>query len=211
MELDDFRRRWQQQPAEPAQTALTGQKLRTMLAQTPDTPLSHLKRNTRRNLGVGLLLLVLNLRFLLGQGAQHGVLHEPLLRGLFLAGFLMLFGSLFWQLWLFRRMERVSDNLREQLRNLTGQVKRLLRLRELTGPIWYALLILAAVYLRREALLAYLQADTLQLSHAAMVGAGLLLLLGLGFWLHWLGKRQKQRRYGQYLDRLEAALRELEA
>jgi hypothetical protein len=212
MELDDLRRRWQQQPVVPAvPTQSPEPTLRAMLSLTPNTPLSHLKHNTRRNLVVGLLLLVINLRGILGQGSQHGIMHEPLMRGLFLAGFLMLFASLLWQLWLFRRMERVSDNLCQQLRNLTEQVKRLLRLRELTGPIWYSLLVLAAIYLKRSALLAYLQADGQQLFHALLVGAGLLLLVGLGLGLHWLGKRQKQRRYGQYIDRLEAALRELEA
>ncbi|GAB3832207.1 hypothetical protein [Hymenobacter jeollabukensis] len=211
MELDDLRRQWQTQPVGPATSPeSTEQTLRAMLAQTPDTPLSHLKRNARRNLSVAVLILVINLRAVLGQGSAHGVMNEPLMRGLLLTGFLLLFASLIWQLWLFRQMERTGDNLRQQLSRLTGQVKQVLQLRQVYGVGWYGLMLLAALYLKRHALLSYLQADGQQLNHALIVGAGLLAAVGMGAWLYRAGQKQRQRRYGQYLDQLEATLRELE-
>ncbi|MCC3158776.1 hypothetical protein LJ737_16145 [Hymenobacter sp. 15J16-1T3B] len=211
MELDDLRRRWQTQPVGPATSPeSTEQTLRAMLAHTPDTPLSHMKHNVRRNLSVAVLILAINMRTVLGQGSAHGVMHEPLMRGLLLAGFLLLVASLLWQLWLFRQMERADDNLRQQLGRLTGQVKQVLRLRQVYGVGWYGLLLLAALYLKRHALLGYLQAEGQQFEHALVVGAGLLAAVGMGAWLYRAGQQQRQRRYGQYLDQLEATLRELE-
>ena len=64
----------------------------------------------------------------------------------------------------------------------------------------------------RTALMTYLASSTTQW----ILGIGTLLLAlasyaGLLMWLYHLGKIKQQRRYGQYLDQLEAALRELSA
>lgn len=211
MELDDFRHRWQQQPTQPSPTSLTEQKLRTMLSATTSVnPLLRLKRNASRELrwviaafavsgfnawffarnSVGLQLFVLAI---MGQLVVVGVIVYQRLRVL-------------------REMEQQHDNLYQSLKSRITRFRRLMRLHDYVGVGALGLVILAALLARQTDLLEYVQPSGPDWAwHWGIVGLGVVAVLGLMYAAYAVGKLEHQRRYGRHLDRLEEALRELEA
>ncbi|WBA41996.1 hypothetical protein [Hymenobacter canadensis] len=205
MELDDFRRQWKQPVAAdfPADL-LDADALTQLLARGPSNPVSKMQRNARVEMALtaGLMLLPF--------AAMR--LNKPVT--VFWAVLMLLLGAgqlyyYYYKLGVLRRMATVEGNVRDHLRKLCLELRRLLRflyrVTLVTGPVTLALLFGSEVYQEmgrpggaRVALLA--------------IVAGVLVVLGFLLQLALIrGTRlYLQRLYGQHLDRLEASLRELE-
>jgi len=203
MELDNLRRQWQQQPTE---APTTEQALRTLLTASSSTnPLLRLKKNASRELRWVIIAVAL-LLFDSLVFARH-------LAGLqlFVAGLLVLLGLVgvivYQRLRVIRQMEQQHDNLYRFLQSRIARFRRLMRLHDYVGVVALSLLALVGLLARR----ADLQPDQPAWGwHLAAAGGGLVIVLGLIYAGYAVGKKEHQHRYGQYLDQLEAALRELE-
>lgn len=210
MELDDFRRSWQEQPVEPTQS-LTEKKLRTMLTSPSSAnPLLRLKKNATRELSWVVMAFGLS-----GFNALFFARDSPRLQLFVLAIMAMLVavGVIVYQrLQVLREMEQQHDNLYQSLKNRITRFRRLMRLHDYMGVGALALVVLAAALARQTDLLKYLQPSGPGWGwHWLVAGLGAVAVLGLMYAGYAVGKLEHQRRYGRHLDQLEGALRELEA
>lgn len=211
MELDDFRRRWQEQPVELTQSSLTEQKLRAMLTAPDSTnPLIRLKKNASRELRlllVGLVLLIFDAVIFF----RHEAKMQLLAGGVFFV--MCLVGLIVYQrLKLIRQMEQQQSNLYHFLKIRIVRLRQLMRLHDYVGMVALVLLAVFVVLVRRADLWAYLRPDQANWGwHWGAVGAGTGVALAFIYVAYLIGKLEQQRRYGRYLDQLEGALRELEA
>ncbi|SHL54798.1 hypothetical protein [Hymenobacter psychrotolerans] len=125
---------------------------------------------------------------------------------------LVLVGGIVYQrLRVLREMEQQHDNLVQSLKGRITRFRRLMRLHDYVGVMGLILLVLAALLVRQADLLQYLSpANPDQGRHLLIVGVGAVAVLALLYAAYAVGKMEHQRRYGQHLDRLEAALRELQ-
>ncbi|NVO32101.1 hypothetical protein [Hymenobacter lapidiphilus] len=133
---------------------------------------------------------------------------------LFAAGIfaiLCLVGLIVYQrLKLIGQMEQQQANLHQFLTTRIIRFRHLMRLHDYVGVGSLALLAGFAVVVRRTYLWAYLQPSQPNWGwHLSMAGGGIVLLLLLMYAAYRTGQKEHQRRYGRYLDLLEAALHEL--
>ncbi|QJX47581.1 hypothetical protein HMJ29_11775 [Hymenobacter taeanensis] len=215
MELDDFRRRWQEQPSGPAPTPeTTEQNLRAMLAQRTTGPIAQLKQNVQRDMKLSIPILLLNLFNLLNILNRKSLTTESRLMfvGLVAALLVMLAASMYRRLQLVRQMEGGSADLYNQLKTTSQKLRQVLRTSWMMGI--GVLLVVCGMFLYKThaEMLAYLSPGAEHWGRNVTV-----FILGCtGFAavvtaLFVVGKAKQQRRYGRYLDQLEGALRELEA
>jgi uncharacterized membrane protein YdcZ (DUF606 family) len=211
MELDDLRRHWQQQPTGSSNAYLTTeQSLRTMLASSASTsPLRRLKKNASRELAWVGMTLVLGL-FNALVFAQHLVSLQRLLLALLLL--LCVVGLIVYKrLQIIRQMEHQSDNLYHFLKSRIAKFRQLMRIHDYLGVVGLTALALIGLLVRQADLLEYLQPANPDWGwHLGVAGGGLVMVLAVIYAGYAVGKREHQWRYGQYLDQLETALRELE-
>ncbi len=210
MELDDFRSRWQDQPvAASTDPVSTEQALRAMLASyTSANPLVRLKKNASRELRwvfVSLILIVFDALIFFRHVARMQVFAA------FVFGAICLVGLIVYQrLKLIGQMEQQEGNLYQLLKTRIARFRQLMRLHDYVGAGTLFLLAVFVVVVRRSYLWAYLQPGQPDWGwHVGIVGGGILGLLALVVAAYYTGQKEHQRRYGRYLDQLEAALREL--
>ncbi|MGY3089635.1 hypothetical protein ACVWYF_002683 [Hymenobacter sp. UYAg731] len=202
MELDDLRRQWQQ--PEPAAPPMTQAALSRLLAQRSDGLVERMRRNARWELGFVVLMAVtmpLILRF------ASNFLERAQVVSLFLVALVML-GYYYRKLAMLRQMTEPDGHVLGNLRRLSAGLRNMLRFNyRLTLAMPPASLLLALEFVVGK-----------ELSRPGGVRTTMLLGLGaamlvLGLLLQWAVVRATrwylQRLYGQYLDRLEANLREL--
>ncbi|WP_139924204.1 hypothetical protein [Hymenobacter sp. DG01] len=215
MELDDFRRRWQQQPSGPAPTPeTTEQILRTMLAQRTIGPIAQLKQNVQRDMKLSIPILLLNLFNVFNIMSRKTLTTESRLMavGLVAALLVVLAASVYRRLQLVRQMEDSNADLYNQLKTTSQKLRQVLRTSWVMGI--GALLVVCGMFLYKThaELLAYLSPGAEHWGRNVTVFVlgclGVALVITA---LFIVGKAKQQRRYGQHLDRLEEALRELEA
>jgi hypothetical protein len=206
MELDDFRRKWQQTAgaALPATPDLDAAHLQTLLRKRPGL-VEQMRRNACRELVLTtVLILIFSLR-LVNPDSLLIIMQGALL-------LLMGAGQLYYyyyKLGVLRRMATVEGNVQYHLRHMCHELRRLLRffyrVTLVTGP--FVLLMWFCYDFGRE-LVRPTGADWVHLGRLAAIltGSGLLLQLLVIRLTRW----HLQRLYGRHLDQLEAALRELE-
>jgi len=218
MELADFRRAWQQPPAEaaPAPTPLTDQTLLSMLTRQPNSPVAIMKANARRDVRVGLAVILLNFinlyNLLKSRGTESNAHLELGLIGAFtLVAVLFLAWSIRVKQRLLASMEADTVNLREHLTRLVKQFRQLLRGGARVGLVLGVGIVGLFTFARRQELLDYLAPGAAERASHVLLA---LLFVGAVFALfafaYQRGQTLRQRRYGRYLDQLEAALRELD-
>ncbi|MBT9393932.1 hypothetical protein KLP40_12230 [Hymenobacter sp. NST-14] len=212
MELDDFRRQWQQQPVGSSTDTLTSeQTLRAMLtAHTSANPLIRLKKNAVRELQfvlMGLVLIVFDALIFF----RHVAKMQLFAAGIFLV--ICLVGLIVYRrLQLIRQMEGQQGNLYHLLQTRISRFRQLMRLHDWVGVGALFCLYVFVGVVRWEYVRAYLAPGQPGWGgHLAAAAGGLLLLLALLYAAYRTGRREHQRRYGRYLDQLEAALSELRA
>jgi uncharacterized membrane protein YqhA len=214
MELDDLRRRWQQQPSGPTPSPeTTEQTLRTMLTQRTNGPIAQLKHNVYRDMRFSIPILLLNLFNVLNIVNRKSLTTESrfVVVGLVAVLLVMLALSMFRRLQLVRQMEDGSADLYSQLQTSSRKLRQLLQTGRLLG--FGVLLVVCGMFLYKThaQLLAYLDPAAEDWGqHVAVVALGCIGLALLVTALFSLGKAKQQRRYGKYLDQLDAALRELD-
>jgi hypothetical protein len=204
MELDDFRRQWKQPAADSSVGSLSAATLAQLLAGNSSNPVGRMQRNARVEMALtaGLMLLP----FVFMQLGKPVTVFWTVLLVLLGLGQLYYY---YYKLGVLRRMATVEGNVRDHLRKLCLELRRLLRflyrVTLVTGPV--TLLLLFGSFVFQE--LARPGGVRVPLL-AILAGVG----LGLGFVLQLAlirGTRSYlQRLYGQHLDRLESALRELD-
>jgi hypothetical protein len=210
MELDDLRRRWQEQPTTPP-SLTPEQTLRAMLSQTDNAPLAQMKRHARRDIRLVLLILFINVFSMIRHEGSASFMAQPVARLILVTLLLVTMGSFVWQFQLIRQMEQVTDNLYQHLRSRIQQFRQLIRVRRYIGFSGLLLLLLTILYIRRDFLSGYLDPNSGELTdHLVVLVIGFALLLTAFTLLLIRGNHVRQRRYGQYLDQMESAVRELE-
>ncbi|HEX8429467.1 hypothetical protein [Hymenobacter sp.] len=204
MELDDLRRAWKQPTAAEAPPALDKAAVAKLLAYGADSPVAKMQRNARVEMVLTALLMLLPFAFMRP--------NKPLT--VFWTTFMVVLGSgqlyyYYYKLGVLRRMATVEGNVRDHLRKLCLELRRLLRflyrVTLATGPV--TLLLLFGSYVAIEQVRpAGLRPQFL------LIVAGVTLVLGFFIQLCVLygTRRYLQRLYGQHLDRLETSLQELE-
>lgn len=119
-------------------------------------------------------------------------------------------GIVYKRLRVLREMEQQHDNLYESLKNRIARFRHLMRLHDYVGVITLVLVVLTTLLVRQADLLKYLDpANPAWGQHLLIAGVGTVAVLALIYAAYAVGKLEHQRRYGQHLDRLDAALREL--
>lgn len=207
MELDDFRRSWQQ--AAPAETraALDAAALERLLTRRSDSPVAKMRRNVWLEIGFAVVCLV---------GAGIGLLQVP--AGYFQVLLVWLVLICLLSGFYYRRklavLTRLSDTtgaVREQVARQLSSLRGLVRLYFL-ATMWSLPVSLAIgpVFIVGE-LMEFLTGRKLLLALGAL--AVFYLLVGaVGFFaIRWFTRWYLQRLYGQHLDHLETALRELQS
>ncbi|WP_022823963.1 hypothetical protein [Hymenobacter norwichensis] len=204
MELDDLRRAWKEPSATNAPPILDTAALAQLLARNTDSPVAKMQRNARIEMGLTALLMLLPFWFM--------KVEKPIT--VFWTVFTILLGAgqlyyYYYKLGVLRRMAMVEGNVRNHLRKLCLELRRLLRflyrVTLATGPVTLVLLFGSYVVLE-QAKPPGLQPQLL------LITAGVVLVFGFFLQLAVLygTRRYLQRLYGQHLDRLETSLRELE-
>ncbi|MCB2379747.1 hypothetical protein LGH70_19280 [Hymenobacter sp. BT635] len=203
MELDDLRRHWQQ--PEPQPTALPEPALQELLSRQSGSLVASMRRNARAELTFTVLVM-LGLGYFLLQ-PQKGFYQMYAVFMLLLSVATLYY--FYRKLRLLRQMDCVEDNVQGHLQHLTASLRQLLafyyRLTLLSGPL--ALLLLLGYDVGRE--LARPEAfrwNLMGLKAAAFLVFGAVLQVVAVYGTRWY----MQRLYGQHLDRLEAASRDLE-
>jgi cytochrome bd-type quinol oxidase subunit 2 len=208
MELDNFRRRWQEQPVEPTQSSLTEQKLRTMLANQTDGPVAHMKRNAIRDLRFLLVVLVINVANVFNLTKRHGLAEvRPVLLALVVVMVAFVAWNMFTQLRLIRQLQEGAGAVYLQLRTKMQRIRQLMHLRRYAGGVFLVALAAIVLFSQRSKLAHTLATGAVDWKMVSLI---VLIIAALGV-LVLIGEHKQQRRYGQYLDQLEATLRELEA
>lgn len=208
MELDDFRRPWQQQSVAPESASVTEQKLRAILTHPETSPLAQLKRQLVRDRRLLLVVLLLNVLNIINLTKRYDLREaRPVLLALVLA----MVGYTFWdlnrRLQLVRRMQQHVPDVANQMRRQVEQLRGLLHLHLRVGIGFSAALVLTVLYARRHHVVHSPFTDTIDWPQTllAVLCLAVLVLLVL------IGRHQQRQRYGRHLDQLEAALQELEA
>lgn len=209
MELDDFRRQWQQTPSPATPVATTATELQVLLQQTSTSPLAQLKQAVRRDARLLWWVSILNVGNVFVATRHHSQWAE--MRSVLLAvvGGMILY--MVWDTWqrhrIIKGLEAGADTAVSQLRMMIGKLRQLMRLYTWAGVVFGVSFVLCFGYPKRS-LLSW-PPFTQPLDPTRTVLA-VLCMLALGL-LMAVGYERQQRLYGRHLDQLEAALRELEA
>ncbi|WP_324671872.1 hypothetical protein [Hymenobacter sp. GOD-10R] len=213
MELDDLRRRWQQQPSGSMPSPeSTEQLLHTMLQQRTQEPIAQLKANIRRGNLLIISILLLNVFNFLRTVEPFGSKSESRYPLLILMGgvvaFLLFVLLQRWQL--MRAMEVNSANLYQQLKTTSAKLRQLLLTARLMAVGLLTAVIGSFLYANRGSVQELLDPTTPHWrQHVLAWIVGTVVCVGLIIGLLRVGKIKQQRQYGQYLDQMDAALREL--
>ncbi|WP_141106510.1 hypothetical protein [Hymenobacter gelipurpurascens] len=173
-------------------------------------PLLKLKKNASQELNWIIAVFAVS-----GFNALFFARNLPNLQLFVLGTMVMLVGVgviVYQRLQVLREMEQQHENLYQSLKNRIARFRHLMRLHDYMGVGALALVVLAAALARQTDLLKYLQPSGIDWGwHWLVAGMGVVAVLGLMYAGYAVGKLEHQRRYGRYLDQLEATLRELEA
>lgn len=205
MDLNDFRHQWQQQAAATPKPDLTHQKLQAMLANQPDSPVSEMLRNVRRDQRLIFLVVILNVGNVTNLIQRHT--HDSRLLLDVVVALMILLAS--WRVYrqrqLIRALQGGNGSTHEHLRESIRQLRVLIASRFYTVVVFLVAVLLLLTYDKYDAIVGSAGSGlSLGLTATGLL-SGLLLVGGLLM----LSRRRQQRRYGRHLDRLEEALREL--
>ncbi|MCA8829014.1 hypothetical protein [Hymenobacter pini] len=211
MELDDFRRKWQAPAAvPPTDIFTTEQTLRAMLASSTSTnPLLRLRKNASKELSWVIVVFFLN-GFNALVFARHSVSLQRFVVGVLMM--LVVVGVIVYRrLQVIKEMQHQNDNLYSFLKTRISRFRRLMRLHDYVGLTFLVMLTITVLVVRSGDVLEYLNPaqDAWNWHLAVALGIGAVVVAVIWASYVW-GKKEHQRRYGQHLDQLEAALRELE-
>jgi hypothetical protein len=208
MDLNDFRRQWQQQPSGPTDPSLTHQKLQAMLATQPASPVSEMLHNAKRDQRLILIVVLLNVGNITNLTRRHLEGSTLVVLDVVVA-LMILFVSwhAYRQRQLLRQLQLGNGTTYEHLRKSIRQLRALIRNKAYVAMAFLTTIILTVAYGKHEAIWAGVRAGRVDWLQALVVG---LTTLGLMAGLLYFSRARQQRRYGRYLDQLEGALRELE-
>ena len=211
MELDEFRRRWQQTPP----TAdLTETSLKQLLKHRSTSLVEKMRRNARLEAGLTVLVIMLLPAYIVYTDIVYADKLPLQLWGKFML--VLAVGMLYYyylKLGLLQRMAHAETQVRQHLSQLCAGLRQLLRfyyrLTLATGPFVLLMGLCFAVskeYAHSRLTPGYVvDWEALGIMAAVMLVGGALLQVGTVYGTRWY----LQRLYGQHLDRLEASLREL--
>lgn len=201
MELDDLRRQWRQTETIKAPPTLSAPELTRLVARQSGSVVEQLRRNARLELGVNYGLLAASLALV----ALAPALWLRLFSGLLALVALVCIYYFYRKLGLLRSMDNPAGDLRAHLMSITEGLRALI---QFYYRFTLAMIPVASLLI---ALLAIFKAFGEFTVHKLALVLGILVVQGLV--LYWPASRATawylQKLYGQYLDRLEGQLREL--
>lgn len=208
MELDDFRRQWQQQPTGNSEPTLTHQKLQAMLANQSDSPVSEMLRNVRRDQRIIFLIVILNVGNITNLSRRHMQGSSLVLLDVAVA-LMILFVSwyVFRQRQIIKQLSLGDGTTYGHIRESIRQMRALIKNKAYVALAFLTTVVIAIAYSKHNAILDAIHNGTIDWGLTAL---GMFATLFLITMLLYIGQRRQQRRYGQYLDQLESTLRELE-
>ncbi|WP_303312061.1 hypothetical protein [Hymenobacter sp. BT730] len=208
MELDAFRRQWQQQPTGTSDPTLTHQKLQAMLANQPASPVSEMLRNVQRDQRIIFLIVILNVGNITNLSRRHLLGGSLVLLDVAVA-LMIIFVS-----WYVFRQRQIIKQLRlgdgttyGHIRESIRQMRALIKNKSYVAIAFLTTVVLAIAYGKHNAILNAIHQGTVDWGLTSLVVFVTLFLMAA---LLYVGQQRQQRRYGKYLDQLEATLRELE-
>ncbi|UPL49858.1 hypothetical protein [Hymenobacter sublimis] len=207
MELDDFRRKWQQQLVATEQpSALEAAALAQLLKQASRSSVATMLHNARLEIGFSILILAAGIT---------GFLYAERLVDRLVMGWMVLLcvvSIVSYHRYLLKGlgdMRTAEASVRDQLTHQLQRVREVLRL-SLRSSLWSLVISLG---IPMSFSLVGLAREMATNRKMVVFGASVVFyaILGYGAFLlmRWLAKRYLYGLYGQHLDRLEAALREL--
>lgn len=207
MDLDNLRRRWQEQSTHTPPVSLTEQKLRAMLTNQTEGPIARMRRNATRDLRILLLLLSLNIFNVINLMKRHGAAE---VRALFVALLVLMMAFVAWntvaKLRIIKQLQSDSGAVYLHLRSQLQRIRRLIRLHRYAVVVFLTSLATISAYSQRNKLVHNVFTDAIDWPTTILVVAVVAMIILLLF----VGQHRQQRRYGKYLDQMDAALRELE-
>lgn len=206
MELENFRRTWQQVAPAEAQPALDTVALERLLARRSSSPVAKMRRNVWLEIGFAVLGLIASGMMLVYTSTDHNRAMAAWV------GLICLISCVY-----YRRKVAVLHSLNDANGPLREQVERQLsNLRSLTKLYYQATMWTLPVSFGIGFLfpVVRIQQDP-EGQYQLLLWGGLLLIGALTFFLGYVFLRYFtrwyiQRLYGQHLDRLEAILRDLQ-
>jgi hypothetical protein len=200
MELDDLRKQWQQ----PQPANVPASDLAKLVERSSVSSIDRMRRNTWNEITVAIITVVASLNLLLLHKGPVSLLYAALL-GLLVV---IMIGYYVLQLNLLRQLARTDTNVLRHLQEVCVGLRKLLRFNDnltlWTGPATW--LVLIGYYVGHEV---SRSAEPRWLKLGLVVGASIVLGVCLQVGLLKLNRWWSQYRYGQYLDRLESQLYEL--
>jgi hypothetical protein len=205
MELDDLRRQWRE-PEMVVPRALTATQLHELLASQRSGLVEKIRRNTRWDVGLGSVMLLVAFAVSLPDRRQA---LTQLFAGILLVFFLLLGYYYYRMTSILRRLDETTGSVHSHLVQLCAGLRRLVRsyyyLSLGANP---ALLVLIYGFFVGKELVrpAAFRWEKLGLVAVALLAFGAVLQVVIVYASRWW----VQRLYGQHLDRLESQLHELE-
>lgn len=179
-----------------------------MLTNPTDGPLARMKRNATRDLRFLLFVLIINVANVFNLTKRHSLAEvRPMLLALVLVMVAFVAWNMLTQLRVIRQLQEGAGAVYVQLRTQMQRIRQLMHLRRYAGVVFVLALAAIVVYSQRTNLAYALSIGEIDWKIVSLV---VLIIAALGV-LVLIGEHKQQRRYGQYLDQLEATLRELEA
>ncbi|MET4106894.1 hypothetical protein [Hymenobacter sp. UYP22] len=208
MELDDFRRKWQEGASLESPAATTAAELQQLLDHTNKSPLAQLQQAVRRDVRMLWWVSILNVSNVFSLTKHYSQWAEIRSALLVLVGSMILY--VMWDTWqrhrIVKGLRTGADTAANQLRVMINKLRRLMNLYTWAGVFFCTSLALCVGYAKRNSISWPPFTQSLDPERTVLA---CLCLLALGL-LIAVGYERQQRRYGQPLRQLEAALRELE-
>ena len=207
MELDDFRRQWQQ-PAADAPATLNAEALAQLLAKAGRSPIDEIRRNAWWELGFTVILLIVSVIMLFYVASDSlrtmlGLLILVCLVSIFSYHRRMLRGI--------QSLSQLSITMHAHIAQRVADVRQTMAL-SYRSVIWVVFITqgISLLFSLQYILTTYSGRRLLVQVGWVVVGAGVGGLISY-FAIRFFARRALQDLYGRHLDRLEAALRELGA
>ncbi|WP_210116255.1 hypothetical protein [Hymenobacter fodinae] len=178
-----------------------------MLTNQTDGPLAKMKRNATRDLRFLLFVLIINVGNVFSLTRRHGLVEvRPALLALVLVMVAFVAWNMITQLRVVRQLQQDTGAVYQHLRTQIQRIRQLMHWRRWAGGVFLVGLITIIFYSQRS------QLWSTVLASVNWRTVALIVLVAAALWvLFWVGEYKQQRRYGQYLDQLETALRELQS
>lgn len=207
MELDELRARWQQAlPLPDPPSDLNEAALGQLVVRRPGSPVARLERSARLESGLTVLFILASIAVLLL--AQDNYVRT--MQSWMLLICLLMLPYYVRQIQLIKRLRDVTSSVSQNTRQQVASIRSLMQLYYLASmwsvPVPFGI----GLYFIGGGIMRQPSGPKIWLALSFLVAVHLLVGIPTYFVMRWATRQYLQKRYGQYLDRLEQSLAELE-